>query len=115
MNKDLRDDICHFYFVKNYLKRKFDSIYSESQSLSWLDIHLNNYMNKHIPFDVYILPTNVLMWKRLFIMKNKTDQFIKNFFKYNGLPSATLINIILGLMTLKERDDFIFTLWYLLD
>ena len=106
-------DICSFsktmtivtniYYDKWIVKRQF----KEGEDINWLENHLILYANEYTPTNIGMQPKFKEILGRFCNVK-KASQYIFNNYAYsNNLTAKIRANILWGLFTPAERDEFI--------
>jgi hypothetical protein len=106
-------DICSFsktmtivtniYYDKWIVKRQF----KEGEDINWLENHLILYANEYTATNIGMQPKFKEILGRFCNVK-KASQYIFNNYAYsNNLTAKTRANMLWGLFTVAERDEFI--------
>lgn len=112
----LLKDIFHFYKTRINITNIFYNKWiikrqsKENEDINWLENDLILYANEYHPTGVGMQPKFKEILDRLFNIK-KTNQYIFNNYAYSNykLSPKTRANILWGLFTVEERDEFIKT------
>ena len=95
--------ITNIYYDKWIIKRQS----KESEDINWLENDLILYANEYAPTGVGMQPKFKEILSRFCNVK-KASQYIFNNYAYsNNLTAKTRANILWGLFTPVERDEFI--------
>ena len=115
-SKELCNDIKSFYKCMNYLRLlyyerwKHSFHYEEDADLNWLDNDISRYFNDDQAIMLGFTENCIEKYSRIFRLKNKNTQTVSNYIRtYTGYGTKALtsINIQMGILTPKEREDFI--------
>ena len=109
-SKELCEDIRSFILtrdilIKNYKAYWYD--YSDETHLDWLANDMTAYMNNFVSTIDGYTPNHNALWRRLFLLKDKSDDYIYNttLLAEMKMPVIQDIYIRIGLMTPKERIE----------
>ena len=114
--QELCDDIKSFNICKLYLRRLYyerwkDSFHDEKDAdVNWLDNDLSRYINDDKATMIGFTDNCIAKYSRIFTLKNKNKKTVSDYIhKYTGYGTKALnsIHIQLGILTPKEREDFI--------
>jgi hypothetical protein len=101
-----RINITNIYYDKWIIKRQSN----ESEDINWLENDLILYANEYAPTGVGMLPKFKEILIRFCNVKKIKTRYIFNKYAYsNKLSAKTRANILWGLFTVEERDEFIGT------
>lgn len=109
--KDLTDDITSFHNSKNILLScyydKFEQI-EPGEYKNWLYNDLEEYYNQNKPTMRGYSKRYIEIFRRLFILKDKTDDEIIDFIKSVSTNSVDRnINLYIGLLSNTERNQIL--------
>ena len=114
--KELCRDIISFNNSKLYLKKMYyerwkDSFYyEESADVNWLDNDLGRFFNDDRATMLGFTDNCIAKYSRIFGLKNSNRKTVSNYINnHTGYGSNVLdsINIQIGILTPKEREEFI--------
>lgn len=115
-SQELCDDIKSFYKCKFYLRNlyyerwKFSFCYEPDADVNWLDNDLTRFLNNDSATMLGFTNNCIQKFSRIFGLKGKNKKTISNYIdKHTGCEAKALnsINIQIGILTPKERQDFI--------
>jgi hypothetical protein len=115
-SRELCDDIKSFYKCKFYLRNlyyerwKFSFYYEPDADINWLDNDLTRFLNNDCATMLGFTNNCIQKFSRIFGLKGKNRKTISNYIdKHTGCETKALnsINIQIGILTPKERQDFI--------
>lgn len=113
---ELCDDIksfinCKIYLKKLYHERWKDSFYYEEEAdVNWLDNDLGRFFNDDRATMLGFTDNCISKYSRIFGLKNSNRKSVSNFINsHTGYKTEVLnsINIQIGILTPKEREEFI--------
>ena len=106
-------DILHFsktmtFITNNYYRRWVVIRQSkEGEDINWLENDIILYANKYVPTCVGIHPGFKEIISRFCNIKRASQFNFQKFVNSNKLSPKTRVNILWGLFTIEERDEFI--------
>ena len=115
-SKELCNDIKSFNKCKHYLKKlyyerwKNDFYYEKDADINWLENDLVSFFNDHRATMLGYTDNCIAKYSRIFGLKNSNRKSVSNYInKHTGYGSKVLdsINIQIGILTPKEREEFI--------
>ena len=98
-------DIQEFYKTKKKVNELYKTIYTEAESMNWLDNDITRFMNNDIPTMNGYTYRHLDIWSRLYYFSNADNEYIEmtiNKIDCKGNVN-TNVNIKLGLMNNEER------------
>jgi hypothetical protein len=112
----LLKDISHFYKTRINITNIFYNKWiierqsNEGEDINWLENDLILYANEYAPTFVGMQPKFNKILSRFCNIKKTKTRYIFNIYAYSNKLSAKIrANILWGLFTIEERDEFIGT------
>lgn len=115
-SKELCNDIISFHNCKLHLKKMYyerwkDSFdYEEDADINWLDNDLGRFFNDDRATMLGFTDNCIVKYSRIFGLKNNNRKTVSSYIIHHtgrGSKAADSINIQLGILTPKEREEFI--------